>query len=339
MTLGTRTTFLLIGLLAWTARPAEAQRNAGRNGAAFLKVGVGAREVGMGSAVSSIRNDANQIFWNPAGAALRADQRLSASFFYGSWIGDIGHSAAAVGYNLGGAGTITVGVQAFGVSGIPANRENGYSDPVLQGLVTDDNTSDTYDYMDLAVSASYSRYVIDRLSLGATAKVVNETIDGVGATAYAFDFGSVYDVDDKGWRIAARLNNLGTGLTFYNQDNPLPLTFSIGTSVYPVNTESTRLMLAVDAVKPQDAQQLVFAGAEVSFYDLLFLRGGYKFNYSGTDDAGTDVREPVETTIERFSAGAGIQYEIGDHPVGVDYAYTSMDLVGAAHRVTLRFGL
>ena len=330
---------LLIGLILLPILPAEAQRNAGRNGVAFLKVGIGAREAALGSAVSSIRNDANQVFWNPAGTALRSDQMLSASFSYGSWIGDITSTAAAVGYNLGGAGTVTVGVQAFGLSDIAAIRENGYTDPILNDLVTDTNTSDTYDYMDLAVSATYSKYVIDRLSLGATAKIINESIDGESASAVGFDFGSVYDIDDNGWRIAARLSNLGTGLTFYNQENPLPLTFSIGSSIYPVNTETARVMLAVDAVKPQDSQQLVFGGAEVSFYDLLFLRGGYKFNYSGTDDGGTDARQAVETTIENFSLGGGLQYEVGDKPLAIDYAFTSMELLNDVHRVTLRVGL
>ncbi len=339
MTSGTRRTLLFIGLLALPSLAAEAQRNAGRNGAAFLKVGVGAREVGMGSAVSSIRNDANQIFWNPAGTALRPDQTFNASLSYGSWIGDIDYSAAAIGYNMGAMGTVTVGVQAFGVSEIAANRENGFTDPVLNDLVTDTNTSDTYDYLDLAVSATYSRYVIDRLSLGATAKVVNESIDGESATAFGFDFGSVYDINESGWRIAARLNNLGTGLTFYNQDNPLPLTFSIGSSIYPINTEETRVMLSVDAVKPQDAQQLLYGGAEVSFYDLVFLRGGYKFNYSGSSDGGTDAREAVDTTIENFSLGGGIQYVVGENPIGIDYAFTSMDLLDPVHRVTLRIGL
>ncbi len=339
MTSGIRRTLFLLGLLLLPVLPAQAQRNAGRNGAVFLKVGVGAREAALGSAVSSFRNDANQVFWNPAGTALRPDQKLSAALSYGSWIGDIDYSAAAVGYNLGQSGTLTVGVQAFGVSDIPANRENGYVDPILNDLVTDHNTSETFDYLDLAASVTYSRYVIDRLSLGATAKVVNESIDDESASAVAFDFGSVYDINSSGWRIAARLNNLGTSMSFYNQDNPLPLTFSIGTSFYPVNTEAARLMVSVDAVKPQDAQQLVFGGAEASFYDLLFLRGGYKFNYSGTSDGGTDSRESIDTTIEKFSLGGGIQYVIGDNPVAIDYAFTSMDLLDSVHRVSLRIGL
>jgi hypothetical protein len=180
--------------------------------------------------------------------------------------------------------------------------------------------------------------VIDRLSLGATFKVVNETIDGVNANAIAFDFGSVYSVGISGWQIAARLSNLGTDMSFFNQDNPLPMTFSIGTSIYPVNSETTRLMLAFDTIKPLDSEQLLFGGAELSFYDLLFLRAGYKFNYSGVDDGGTSFRDAIDTTIEGASLGAGIQYEISGYAVSIDYAFTQMDLLDNVNRISLRVG-
>ena len=117
------------------------------------------------------------------------------------------------------------------------------------------------------------------------------------------------------------------------------MTFSIGTSIYPVRTASTKVMLAVDATKPQDSQQLVFGGAEVSFYDLLFLRGGYKFNYSGADDGGTGLREAIDTSIEGATLGGGVQYEVSGFDVGVDYAFTQMDLLNDVHRISLRVGL
>lgn len=340
MKLMTPTSALCLALVTvLAAGDAQAQRKAGRNGGAFLEIGVGAREAALGSAASTFRNSSNQIFWNPAGAALAGDQTVSASFSYASWIAGLDYSAASVGYNLGDVGTVTVGAQVFGISDIQANRENGYSDPILQDLVTDPNTADTYDYQDLAVSVGFSRYFFDRLSLGATAKVVNETIDDVGATAVAFDFGSVYDIGAYNWRIAARLSNLGSPLEFYNQSNPLPATFTIGTSIYPVNTEQTRVMLAVDATKPQDSQQLLYGGVEVSTYDLLFIRGGYKFNYSGAEDEGTVVRPAAQATIEGFSLGGGIQYDIGGTNVGVDYAFTQMDLLDDVHRFSLRIGM
>lgn len=332
--------FLIIPLLlALVSTEALAQRKAGRTGAAFLEIGVGAREVALGSAASTLVHSANQIFWNPAGTALVGNQRLSAAFSYNDWIADLTYTAAAVGYNLPNVGTVTVGVQVFGVSDIPANRENGYTDPILQDLVTDTETSATFDYQDLAVSASFARYFFDRLTLGSTVKVINESIDGVSGTAVAFDFGSVYDIGLAGWKIAARLSNLGSPIKFYNQNNPLPLTFSIGTSIYPVNTERTRLMLTADTAKPLDANQQFIGGAELSFYDLLFLRAGYKFNYSGAEDGGTAEREAVKTTIEGASLGGGLQYEISGYAVAIDYAFTQMELLNDAHRFTLRVGL
>src|SRR5690606_32295061 len=143
----------------------------------------------------------------------------------------------------------------------------------------------------IAVSLSLGRYVVDRLALGATVRVVNETIDGHGATAVGFDFGSIYKLGIAGWQLSSRISNLGSSLTYFNQDNPMPLVFSIGTSFYPINREEARLMIAVDATKPQESQQLIYTGAELSLYDLLFLRGGYKWNYSGSDDGGTNSRE------------------------------------------------
>ena len=319
-----------------TTGSADAQRKAGRSGAAFLEIGVGAREVGMGSAVTSVRNDANQIFWNPAGTALRSDQSFSSAFSYTNWIADLEYGALAVGFNTGNSGTFTVGAQFFGLSDIPANRQNGYSDPDLIALVEDNVTSSTFNYSDLALSVSYARYVIDRLSLGATFKFINESIDGINASAIAFDFGSVYDIGPAGWQLAARLSNLGTPLEFFTQDNPLPLTFSIGTSFYAVNTDASRLMIALDTAKPLDAQQLIYGGAEWSFYDLLFLRAGYKFNYSGISDDGTSERDAIDTSIEGISLGGGIQYDLSGMVIGIDYAFTQMELLNNVNRISLR---
>jgi hypothetical protein len=279
------------------------------------------------------------VFWNPGGTALDADQTVSAAFSYNKWIADLDHLGAAVGYNLGpDVGTVTIGVQALTLSDIPANRQNGYEDPILQALVTDNETAATFDYMDLAVSVGFARYFFDRLTLGATAKFVNQSIDSESASAIAFDFGSVYRIND-GWNIAARINNIGTDMTYFNEEGPLPLIFSIGTAIYPYMSDEASVMLAVDATKLMDSQQHVYGGAEVSLYDILFLRGGYKFNYSGTEDDGTSLRDPIKTTVEGFSAGAGIMYEISGTMVAIDYAYTDMDLFDPAQRITLKVGL
>ena len=73
------TSILLMVCLAFQVSEAQ-NRKAGINAAAFLKIGVGARQVGLGSAVTAVSGDVNNMYWNPAGIALTKDQSLQASF-------------------------------------------------------------------------------------------------------------------------------------------------------------------------------------------------------------------------------------------------------------------
>jgi hypothetical protein len=179
-------------------------RKAGINSAAFLKVGVGARQVGMGSAVTSMNGDVTNVFWNPAGVALR-DEKAQVSFTYNSWIGGLTQNAFAGSYKLEGIGTIGVGVMTFGMSGIPADRDVYPGNTVLQGLQIDQASSDTYDYMDMLAQVTYSTYVMDRLALGVSVKFINEKIDDMNASAVGFDLGSVYNIGLLNWNIGARI--------------------------------------------------------------------------------------------------------------------------------------
>jgi hypothetical protein len=137
------------------------------------------------------------------------------------------------------------------------------------------------------------------------------------------------------WKVGARINNLGSDIKFFDYASPVPLTFSIGTSISPLQDENSMLTVAVDAVKPQDGIQFFFTGVEYMFMNMISVRGGYKLNYSGTDDGGTTFRSAINTTIEGFSAGAGFNTMVSEYGVRVDYSYTQMDILDAAHRVTL----
>jgi len=311
-------------------------RKAGLTGAAFLKVGVGARAVAMGSAVTAIAHDVNQMFYNPAGIALK-DETWQASFSYNKWIADIAHNTAAVAYNIEGVGTVGFGFITFGVSDIPADRDIP-NDPLLAPFQVDFVTASTYDYRDLAYQATFSRYVIDQLALGITLKGVSQKIDDQTATAYAVDFGSIYHVGVLDWTIAARFNNLGSDLRFYDIDVGLPLQFTIGTALAPVKSENSSLMIALDAAKPQDGPLYLYSGAEFSFMDMLSLRAGYKLNYSGTDESPVSGTS-VNSTIEGVSLGGGVRTTFQEFNVAVDYSFTEMKLLKDAHRFTIRIGM
>jgi len=332
-------------LLALCATSADAQNlKAGINSAAFLKVGVGARQVALGSAVTSLNGDVTNMFWNPAGVALN-EQTAQVAFTHNNWIGGLAQEAVAASYNLTDVGTVGIGFMSFGINGIPADRDNGYADPALQSQVIDQMTSSTYDYQDLLIQATYSRYITDHLTLGASAKYISEKIDDQSASAVGFDLGAIYNIGTLGWNIGARINNLGSDMKFYDYASPIPLTFSIGTSLVPVQGEMFKWMLALDLVKPQDGQQYYYAGTEIGVNNVFFVRGGWKFNYSwfglqgsGIDN-GTSQRSPVQTSLERGSIGAGIRVPFEEYVINFDYAYTVFVTIDSVHRFTISFAM
>jgi len=314
-------------------------RKAGINAAAFLKIGVGARQVGLGSATTSLTNDVTNMYWNPAGIALSGEEKLQAAFTYNSWFADLTQQAAAVSYKLEDIGTIGLGFMTFGVSGIPADRDVYPNNPSLAALQIDQATSATYDYRDMLVQLTYARNITDRLALGVSLKYIGEKIDDQTASAYAFDFGSVYDIGLLGWKIGARLNNLGSDIKFYDFAAPIPLTFSIGTSMTPFQDDMNSVTVSVDGVKPQDGLQYYYAGGEYTFMKMISLRGGYKFNYSGVDDGGSSLASAIKTSVEGYTLGAGFMTAFQDYAIHLDYAYTKMDIVKSVHRFTLSVGM
>ena len=130
-----------LALAALAIGPADASRKSGLTGAAFLKIGVGARAAGLGSAYTTAAGDATQLFWNPAGVAL--DRGMQATINHNQWIADLDHLAIGVTKKFGSLGTIGIGVVSLGISGIqdfiePLTQDNHHNDKNHALLVAPD---------------------------------------------------------------------------------------------------------------------------------------------------------------------------------------------------------
>jgi predicted porin len=268
---------------------------------------------------------------------------MQAAFSYNKWIADINHSAFGFSYKLGDIGTIGISGIMFGVSGIPAYRD--IAPAAFKELQVDQATSETYDYQDLALQATFAKQFSDQLSLGVTVKYISETLDDMTKGAFAVDLGSVYSLGSIGgflndWKISARLNNMGSGIKYYDVESPIPITFGVGTSFKVLkNKKAGDLLVAIDAVKPQDSPQLFYIGGEYTFANFLSVRGGYKLNYTGAEDNGTTTRKAIKQTIEGLSVGGGVSLEVEGYMLRFDYAMTSMDILDPVHRITLSVGM
>lgn len=326
---------IVVTLLLASFLGAGQLRKPGINGAAFLKIGVGARMVSLGSAATTISGDPNMVFFNPAGIQIEKG-KTQVGLNYNNWLIDLNHSAGVVTHGFGDLGTIGIGVIYMGLSDIAADRDlapPGYEGPVAEPA--DMQQYDAYDYSDLAVSLAYSKQFTDNFMMGAAVKLIRESIDTEDATAFAFDFGAIYKTGFRDLTFGAKINNVGGDLKFYAIGAPLPLNFSIGASATLAKMEDSAVKAFVNMTKPMDSPQLFFVGGEWNLLDRLALRGGYKLGYSGFVDDETRFRQ----TDEGLSFGAGLNLELMDKPFSIDYAMTDFNVFQNTHRFSLRFEL
>ena len=116
---------------------------------------------------------------------------------------------------MGDMGTLGIGVVTLGLSDIAADRDVVPQFVLDAGTFNPNDTasSGSYSYRDLALGVSWGRNITDRLNMGVTGKIITQSIDGVGATAFAADFGAIYRINST-YSLGARINNLGRDLTF-----------------------------------------------------------------------------------------------------------------------------
>ena len=337
---------IIVMLVAVISGYTQTMRKTGLSGASILKVGVGAKAVAIGSAVTSETGDVNQLFWNPAGISLDRGQ-TDITFSYNNWLVDLSHNAFAVGHCFGNLGTFAIGGMVSGVSGIDADRD------YVAGLAIDYSGGSSFDYTSMYFVLGYAKQFTDKLSLGASAKYYREEIDVESADAFAFDFGAIYKLGYRDLTVGARIQNLGSDMKYYFNDFSLPLVFSFGVSMSMIQSDFFSIKGYADATKPLDAEQLLLGGAEVTLYKTVHIRTGYKFNYSGVRDQFGDrssyqrvegvVRahwwDPKEyyRTGEGASVGAGVEIPYGDYKLTVDYAWTQFGILDDVNRFSLTF--
>ena len=150
-------------LLVVLAVPASAQelgeQRAGTASGTFLRIGVGARAVGLGESFVAVANDPSAIFWNPAG--LASLQRQEVALSHVGWPADVNYEHI----------TYVLPVRKFGGSlgfqlGLLATEIDETTE--LQPF----GTGRSFIYSDLVAGAAYARRWTDKLLIGVGAKYV-----------------------------------------------------------------------------------------------------------------------------------------------------------------------
>jgi len=229
---------------------------AGTESASFLEIPVGAGPAAMGSAYSALATDAYASVWNPGGLAFVPSLQVAAQQL--SYLQSINYEY------LGGAIPIKEGrvlgfsAQYLGSGNIPGADLNGNS---LPGYSVDYG----------AYSLAYGQSIGERLGLGVTAKWLKANISDVDSNSFAADFGMLYKMTET-LNVSATLANIGTKLTFLNDDNSLPLTGRIGMAW----SLSRHWLAAAEGDIPKAGSASGHAGLQWKPIDLIAIRAGYR---------------------------------------------------------------
>ncbi|MBI4375792.1 MAG: PorV/PorQ family protein [Elusimicrobia bacterium] len=285
------------------AVPSLQAAGVGTTGASFLKVGVGARALGMAGATAAISDDANSIYWNPAGLGQLEKRSVSVSYnqlFQDESQGFIGFAGPVRGESKDVFG---LGVNYLQVSDI-------------EKRAGDTETPDsTFSNRNFAVALSYARKdaFIDKLSLGGSVKLVHVKLDSFSEEAFAVDLGAVHKINDE----------LSAGLSVQNLGNklgpdPLPLLMKYGVAYRLWD----KLIVAADGDHwVRDKRNYGSLGTEYWIVPQFAIRAGYQLGRAQDQLGGASG----------LGTGIGVRIE----RLAVDYAYVPFGDLGHTHRVTL----
>ncbi len=170
--------------------------------------------------------------------------------------------------------------------------------------------------LDLALSVNYAQRFADNHLLGITAKGLYEKIHTESSLGAAFDFGYIYLTPIKNLSLITNLKNIGFADKMKYEKIDIPYTYEIGTAYSRELSSNVKANTEVKGLYHQDDEDFkVNFGAQVSLYEMLHLRAGYKFNHDNED----------------LSAGIGISYKRFE----IDYSYVPVKIndLGDIHHI------
>ncbi len=233
-------------------------------GFAFLKLGVGARAMGMGSAYVALADDPTALYWNPAG--LAATEGAKVLVMHNEWIQDFRQEFAGISREVG-KGAAGLGVSGFYTSEMEKRDDVG-------------NLIGHFGFNDFAVTGAYAHRLPRGGAGGIGVKFIREMIDQETASTVAFDLGGRLPLGSSGVSLAAAVQNVGGDAKFITESFPLPRTVRAGgafTRSIPGLEGSGTLSAEYRKAKGEDSKFQI--GGELAVKRHVALRAGAKFGY------------------------------------------------------------
>ena len=322
-------------LLATFTVIVHGQTKTGTSIGQFLLIEPSARIAAMGNAGATVFGEVQSVYYNPASAGFLSSNALQVT--HSLWLADISYNYAALALSLGKIGNVTATVTALNSGDIEVRT-------VDQPL----GIGEFYTVSDVAIGVGYARQISDQFAVGMQVNYVQETIWHTSMSAFGLNVGTLYKVSDDGLHLGASISNFGTRGTFegrdlrvqydrnpdtygdnsslpasqFVEDFPLPIIFRVGLGYATSVIEGHNVRFAVDAFHPSDNTESLSLGAEWTFQNTFFFRGGYQNLFLRDSEVG-------------WTFGAGVRYSADIYGLSVDYAWADHGRLLEAHRFTV----
>lgn len=232
--------------------------------AAYLKMGVGARAIGMGEAFVGVAEGGISSFWNPAGlsqmkrpelSAMHADLNLDRKYEF------LNFAAPANEKMTWGVSWIHSSID--GIERRAGASDAGYAPGDLMGFFDDRENS---------ISGSIAYKSTDKVSLGASLKYLSHDLYTNDADGVGIDLGLLFKANED-FSVGLAVKEIGSSLkwnTASNRKDDVPVNATVGFKYTPLQN----VTMALDINKIEDMNTRVNFGVEGVFNEALALRAG-----------------------------------------------------------------
>jgi len=310
------TSFFLSLLIA-----ANSFAEVGRTSAVSLTKAVAGRPSGLGEAYAGVAGDVDSISFNPAGVATLEDPALSATYLRG--VADDNFGLITYGHPVA-IGSFFIGGSYFDAGTIDLNLSDGTTGARHA-------ERDTMGLIGFAVGRN------GPLAAGISAKGIRlDLAEEAQATGYAADGGVLWRTPIDGLKVGAAFQNLGSGIKFEEEADPLPETTRVGIA-YDLDLQRMKVfrvfpykfLLAVDGVKQRDEKAGVNTGFEAKRRLTIADSSGYAALRAGYRSAVKALAFGVGFRVDNFLLDYGINLYKDDlsdyHRFTVSYLFSSSE--------------
>ena len=292
------------------------------NAMPHLRLGAGARSIGLGGAFTAIAEDATATVWNPAGLGSAAD--LSLNFSTQRLSFDRSHNFLAITKTLGNAGAIGLAATNFGVSDYSIYDSSG-------------EYGGKADYSTNAYSLSYG-IAFGNINVGLTGRMLSDNF-GVDSVENQSGFGGV-DIGLMGHALHIDVEEMQVPTFHYGivakylgasvGEGTVPMVVNVGVAydLYMGNVVTFSADIEQEFVNLDDSAFSMRGGVEYRLMNIrsteFALRAGMRasrdvqnlYGGFGVNVAGLQVDYAIQDGISN-----GINGDGSTHYVSVSYTY------------------